>query len=336
MVIMGAMVSGAFLIGMQEQRVGRNSLQAQRAFMAAEGGAGDFMANWDTSATHLAVGDSLTFGGWLAGNVGWYRGSVLRINGPLYLVRAEGFSRDSLARQQVGALVRTEHMEMNVVGAIAAPGRFRKETPLGLTTGFDQCGGPDNVAGIQVPDGGLQYDPGDPNDVFDGDPAIDFAGTDPLAIAQNLGIDWGALLNSNTFDYVLVDETGFPNFSTLPADAYPSILVTGPRIDLRGPQHNGRGILVVSEELWMHQNWVWDGVILVGNFFRTNGRLNVNGAIVAGLNMLTGTPVADIRESAIGPGGVEVEFNSCTIMNTLDAFSLGANRLQERHWVDLR
>jgi len=334
LVVVGAMVSGAFFLGMQEQRVGRNSLHAQQAFMAAEGGAQDYMANWDTSATHLAVGDSLTFSGWLPDNVGWYRGSVLRINGPLFLVRSEGFSRDSLARQQVGALVRTVTMEMNVVAAIAAPGLFRKESPLGMNSGFDQCAG-NPVAGIQVPNGGLQYPPGDPSDVFEGVPAVDFAGTDQLAIAQNLGIDWEALLNSNTFDYVIVDETSFPNFSTLPADFYPSILVTGPRIDLRGPQHNGRGILVVSEQLWLHQNWVWDGVILVGNFFRTNGRLTIDGTIVAGLDMLTGTPPVNIRESAIGPGNVQVRYNSCKIQNTLDPFSLGVNRLQERYWVDL-
>ena len=153
LVVVGALVGGAFFLGMQEQRVGRNSLHAQQAFMAAEGGAQEYMANWDTSATQLAVGDSLTFGGWLPDNVGWYRGSVLRINGPLFLIRSEGFSRDSLARQQVGALVRTVTMEMNVVGAIAAPAGLRKETPLGMSSGFDNCSGGDNVAGIQVPDG---------------------------------------------------------------------------------------------------------------------------------------------------------------------------------------
>ncbi len=348
MVIMGAMVSGAFLIGMQEQRVGRNSVQAQQAFMAAEGGAGEYVANWDSIVNRLAIGDSATFSGWLTDNVGWYRGSVLRINGSLFLVRSEGFSRDSLARQQVGALVRTESLEMNVVAAIVAPGRLKKVTPLCVNSGFDMCGGPDNVAGLQVPNGGLQYAAGgDPTDVFEGNPAIDEAGTDPLAIAQNLGIDWEQVLNSTAFDYVIVDETEFPDFSTLPADFYPSILVTGPRIDLFGPpgslDHSGRGILVIPEQMWTHGAWQWDGVVLVGNFFNTNGRMDIDGTIVAGLNILTGTPPASITPSTLGAGLVSgpwagpptVEFDSCALQNTLDQFSLGANRLQERYWVDM-
>jgi len=298
LVIMGAMVSGAFFIGMQEQRVGRNSVHAQQAFMAAEGGAAGYMANWDSIVNRLAEGDSVTFSGWLKDSVGWYRGSVLRINGPLFLVRSEGFSRDSLARYQVGALVRTVTMEMNVVGAIVAPGGFRKETPLGMNSGFDQCGGAGPVAGIQVPDNGLEYNPGgvqgDPNEVFEGAPAVDQAGTDKLAIAENLGIDWEAVLNSNTFDYVISDAASFPDFSTLPADFYPSILVTGSGIDLWGPpgiqNHSGRGILVVEGQLRLHNTWRWDGVILVGKDFHTNGRMNIEGTIVAGLDMLTGTP----------------------------------------------
>ncbi len=334
MVIMGAMVSGAFLIGMQEQRVGRNSVQAQQAFMAAEGGAGEYVANWDSIVNRLAIGDSATFSGWLTDNVGWYRGSVLRINGSLFLVRSEGFSRDSLARQQVGALVRTVTLGINVPAAIAAPGGFRKLGPNGMSTGFDACGG-GPVAGLQVPDGGLDYPPGPPSEVFDGVPVVDYAGTDQLAIVQSLGIDWEAVQNSNSFDYVIFDENSFPDFSTLPADFYPSILVTGPRLRVRGTQQNGRGILVVSQELWINQDWVWDGVILVGDFFQSNGKMTISGTIVTGLDMLTGTPPADIRRSAIGPGVISVEFNSCEIQNTVEAFSLGVNRLQERYWVDL-
>jgi Tfp pilus assembly protein PilX len=81
LVVIGGLVGGAFFLGMQEQRVGWNTLKHQQAFSAAQEGAQLEVANWNTGTYNgLTVGDSAAFAGMLSNNAGWYRGSVMRLN----------------------------------------------------------------------------------------------------------------------------------------------------------------------------------------------------------------------------------------------------------------
>ena len=77
-------------------------------------------------------------------------------------------------------------------------------------------------------------------------------------------------------------------------------------------------MLVVPEELRINNNWEWDGIILVGNFFQSNGQMTIRGTMMSGLNMLLGVDVDDIQISAIGPGLAQVTYDSCMVSEALN------------------
>ncbi len=204
-----------------------------------------------------------------------------------------------------------------VPAAILAADGLQKNSSLGVISGVDACGG-SSAAGLTAPTGGYT---GDPN-VLVGNPPLEEV-ADPLAELQATGIDWAGVL-AGSFDYTILDETQFPDFSTLPADFYPSILVTDVRIDVRGPDHNGRGLLVVPEELRINNDWVWDGIILVGNFMQSNGKMTITGAVVTGMNLLLGVDTSLIFDSKIGPGTAQITYDSCLWATVSSAFG-GSN-----------
>ena len=60
LVVVAALVAGAFFAGNLEQSTGRNTVYAFEAADAAESGVSSVFATWDPALNSLAVGDSLT------------------------------------------------------------------------------------------------------------------------------------------------------------------------------------------------------------------------------------------------------------------------------------
>jgi hypothetical protein len=138
LMVVGGLVAAAFFVGVQEQRVGRNTMKLDQAFAAADGGAEQVISGWSpTTYNQMVVGDSIdavsgtTVSGGalaratLANNAGWYRGSIKRINTELFIVRIEGFSPDASARQQVGVVVRLSPIQILVNSALKTRGSVR-------------------------------------------------------------------------------------------------------------------------------------------------------------------------------------------------------------------
>jgi PilX N-terminal len=118
LLVVSVLVSAAFLVSRQEQLVGRSTMRSQQAFGAAEAGMHVQLGDWAaTGSNDLAAGDSVSFEGPVGGS-GWYRGSIRRLNDLLYLVRSEGFSADSTARQQVGMVLRRRPIELDISAAL--------------------------------------------------------------------------------------------------------------------------------------------------------------------------------------------------------------------------
>jgi hypothetical protein len=111
LVIIGAMVAGAFASALLEQRIGRNTLYAVQAASAAEAGAVAVVGEWDGHGLGLlAPGDSAVLPtAPLPGHTA-YAPTVLRLNDELFLVRVAGIRSDAdggaLARREVGLFVR--------------------------------------------------------------------------------------------------------------------------------------------------------------------------------------------------------------------------------------
>jgi len=106
MAVLSTLISAVLMLAVAEQRIGRNRLRLEQAFLAAEAGADLVIGLWSGADTAISMGAERQFSGSLGPNAGWYRGAVRRVGERLLFIRSEGFSTDSAARQQVGVLVR--------------------------------------------------------------------------------------------------------------------------------------------------------------------------------------------------------------------------------------
>ncbi len=322
MALLGVLAITSLATTDDERRASLGMRESAKAFYAAEAGVNLVLASWDSLQYDTLMsnpGDSVDLG-WqtVPENGTSYRALMRRVSSnQLFSLGVQGRTGRAAASQVQVLLRKNWSRNLGTIqAAFYAASMMRKNSDKGLITGFDACGSGD-VAGLKTPD--LQYG-SDPSEVFDGVPPVDTVTNDPVDELQATGIDWQGILDSD-FTYAITDESEWPDFSSMPADFYPSILVTGDRIDLRGPDHNGRGFLVVTEELRINNDWEWDGVILVGNFFQSNGKMTIKGAMISGLNMLLGVDPADIQISAIGPGlGIpQVNYDSCIVSEAMNA-----------------
>jgi hypothetical protein len=99
---------------------------------------------------------------------------------------------------------------------------------------------------------------------------------------ETVGVRWDVLTNpSFPVDY----EGSYPNFSVLPADAYPVIRFSG---DHQTPAWgvSGRGVLIVTGRLTIRSDFVWDGIVLAGAVARVRDwhYPYVRGMFIGGLN----------------------------------------------------
>jgi hypothetical protein len=365
LVVIGALVSGSFFFGMQEQRVGRNSIRLQQAFAAAEEGAAIQVATWQRDTLNfLAVGDSLTFNGTVAANGGWYRGIVQRLNQEMFLIRSEGFSRDSTSRQQLGLIVRLRPIEITIRAGLETQGK----TEIGgnaIISGVDTTGGllgcpipTDSVAGVMIADtDSIEIQGG--NTTTKGLPPVQ---EDPTITDSSLttfgDLDWASLRDIATL--IVPPNTAGTAYSIWPSDAgcagitnwgepwyighpllspsrpynancvdhYPIVYSDG---DLYLAQQRGQGVLIVNGNLTVTGLTRFYGPVLVrGTVVAEGGGSNVPhfyGGIIA-------ADFAGSLDSNRVAGNAEIHYSSCAIRRAL-AGSAGAAVLQERHWANL-
>jgi hypothetical protein len=138
LVVVGALVAGAFFSGTQEQRAAENSRRILQAFGVAEEGAYEVVDKWvpltnDTLSAYPA--NSLSVGGWpnywatASNKTGVYGGFIYHFNNELYLV--DMTARDSASvgnaglvtrggggRARLGLLVRDRPLQMGIKGAL--------------------------------------------------------------------------------------------------------------------------------------------------------------------------------------------------------------------------
>jgi hypothetical protein len=351
LVVIGALVAGSFFFGMQEQRVGRNSIRLQQAFAAAEEGATLNVAGWNTMVyNNMAIGDTLPFSGTVAANGGWYRGSVRRLNNALYLVRSEGFSRDSTSRQQVGMLVRLRPLEISVKAALETQGELK----LGGSSDIDghdthpagwACGAyAADRAGVRIKDSTLISTVGCSGfSCVDGVPKID----------QDPTIDDSTL---TTFgDVPWVDLIGLANKVIGPGTYKAEPSLTGTQCNLTDPKNwgsplspagpcgnyfpvvyatgditvngvQGQGILLVDGNLSVQGGFEFYGPVIVRGALSTAGTGgHFNGGVIAAN--------VDLDQSSV-LGDAIVSFSSCAIARAVNGAASGA-KLKERSWVNL-
>jgi hypothetical protein len=111
LVAIAALVACGFAGAVLEQRIGRSAAYAVQAAAAADAGAALVIGGWSTHGLDLLVaGDSAVLPRVPLPAGASYQATVRRLNGELFLIRAEGVRSDAaggtLARREVGIVVR--------------------------------------------------------------------------------------------------------------------------------------------------------------------------------------------------------------------------------------
>jgi Tfp pilus assembly protein PilX len=233
-----------------------------------------------------------------------------------YLVRGHGVRTTSqvansrAAERTVAEWVYWKRGSVGTRAAWTSLSGLNKNGGAGTIDGADMCGAAPDAAGVSVPTVPGYVQSGGTS-VPAGSPPIDDLGTQAQADSATK-IDWDGIVNHGA----ITPDIAFPG-GTWPSFAsptyYPVIMVTG---DMTLPT-GGRGLLIVTGDVTMTGSEAWDGVILAGNHLISNGNNTVTGAVVTGLNVKLGMPVAP---NDIGNGTKVFRYNSCSIASALQAY----------------
>ena len=171
MVVVGALVAGAFFAGTQEQRVGENQRRVQTSFGVAEAGAQETVLSWDPSTKNkrplycpCVGGDSVPIPSVGAdtvapGGSGRYFGNSYKLGPNIFLIDVTGRDKASAAgaiaggggaRQRIGMITRIAPVDFGIHASLTTQGSVN-------LTGNADVNGND-----QVPTGWTSCDPAGP------------------------------------------------------------------------------------------------------------------------------------------------------------------------------
>ena len=212
MVVIGALIAGAFFASTQEYRVGRNTVIQERSLATAEYGATAVVDGWsaDWNST-LVVGDTLQRAYSLAdgsrANV-----TITKLSTMLYHVASEGRAGSGLtgdARRKVGLTVRLDVPEINILAALTSHGTTR----IGGSSSIS--GNDSTIAGWDCPAAGASK----PGIVIDDSTKVNTSGCNNLNCVAGTPkvLQSAAAADTNTYF-----KFGDMNWSELTAMAEPS------------------------------------------------------------------------------------------------------------------
>lgn len=302
LVIVGALVAGAFFAGTQEQRVAESSRRLQQSFGLAEVGVGEQVASWDPDVNNILKffpQESREVAA--TSQTGAYGGSIRKLNANLYLIDItaqdsvsfrSGLRQTGAARQRVGLLARIKPLEMDIraslttMGSVSLSGTSKVDGTDQLPPGWTDCDGAGtSMAGVRLDSGtvtvqGAAEVSGSPpvrNDTavstqtFTQYGDVSYA---DLAARATITLPGGTYkteprLNGGACDKTVLTNWGDGLNHTAPCATYfPVIHITG-TVTLNGVQ--GQGILLVDGDLTVQGSYEFFGITIV------NGSLNTAG-----------------------------------------------------------
>jgi hypothetical protein len=358
-VIIGAMIAGAFFASTQEYRIGRNSITQARAMAAAEAGQAALLSTWNKDwNSSIANGETTD---WVTLPVDDGAGSSARVrftrlDQTTFWVVSEGVAGGTDyevgARRRTGAVLRLGLPQINFLGALTTRGVTRiggssfinghDSNPTGWA-----CGAPgESMPGIAIDDpskietsgcSDLSCVAGDPKvegnpDAADDSTYFEYGSQDwddlvALSTVRISGgthqiepvVNGGVCVASNTTNW------GEPTKGTgSPCESYYPIIYSAGNLNING--HRGQGILLVEGDLTIQGGFQFFGPVIVKGSLKTTGTGgHINGAVMAAnVDLETNTVL----------GNAVVNYSSCALATVLSNTSM-PKHAADRAWADL-
>ena len=363
-VVIGAMVAGGYLAGIQYYRIGRNSLVEQRAMAATELGLDSAYAMWNKSWNTQPTGTVTTLA-YSAGDGSWVDTvRMTKLNQLSLLIvsegRAGGFATPVSARRRAGMLVRLNVPSVNQIGALTSRGTVTiggSTAISGLDTTFSGWGCPPagtGVAGAAVPNiSNLAWGGNCPAGAcISGTPSLKITATaaDTNTYFSYGSLKWPQLVAmadksvSGTLTHVkasTVVSGGVPTCNRAdnsnwgdPARAAPSgvcesyfpIVYAPGDVSINGDQ--GQGVLLVNGNLSIQGGFVFYGQIIVRGTVKLTGNGNhVYGGVMAA-NVIDSTDASKLA------GNSSIHYSKCALTTVFLSAST-STRAPQRSWIEL-
>jgi len=238
---------------------------------------------------------------------------------PLFLIRSRAVRtinrpvRTPVAERVFAQYAQWQDVEMPALAAWTSLSGITKAGGTGTISGADNCGASTPVAGVAVPNVPGYVQSGGTS-VPTGSPPILNMGNQNQANGM-VGVDWVTILGGMALSADVVLPGGaWPSFAN---STYWPVIYVDQASDFTLPS-SGRGMLIVKNSMTIVGGQQWDGIILVGGTFTSNGINVVNGALVTGLNVLLGQSVPP---SNIGNGTKTYRYDSCNVEMAVKKFN---------------
>jgi hypothetical protein len=370
-VVVGAIIAGAFFASTQDYRIGRNTLVEQRAFAVAEYGLNKEVGNWDRSRNlappaGLPIGTVIDTNVYVAGD-DTARVRITRLTRNTYWVVSEGRASIGNAQTQsmrrTNAIVKLAYPAVNVRGAITTAGDIDvrggatvsgNDVPDTQLLAWQQCDsiGRDSLAGIAA----TKTAKIDSSSAISGTPPVV---RDSVAADSNTYVRYGSetwnTLRDNADIRLSASLDPFPagtattcnttgaNHNTNWGEPYhvpaPSVAVVVPGC------WNYFPIIYVDGNLTISGNGRGQGILLINGDFRVQGTFDFYGIIIVRDDIERGNGTAQIhgavmaRNMTIGDGSVwsgtqDVRFSKCAVESALSGSAILVPT-RERGWAQL-
>ena len=363
LVVIGALVAGAFFAGTQEQRVGENQRRVQASFGVAEAGAQERVLSWDPATMNRRAqypADSVAIATTTAPNgSGSYGGYSYKVGPSLFLIDVTGRDKASAAgaiaggggaRQRIGLITRIAPVDFGIKASLTTQGTVNltgnadvngnDQTPTGWV-GCDPAGPPQpgvRDQGGNVTTGGNAGVQGSPPVV--NDPTVNnntfttFGGATyaQLAARATVVVPAGNYSTAPVANGVVCDKTVLTNWGDgenplgACASYFPIIHATG-TITLNNTQ--GQGILLVDGDLIIQGSYQFFGIVIIQGDLKTAGGGSTDAHFWGGVMAKN----ADLSTQSLS-GKATLNYSSCSINAVLQATS-PISMMRSRGWVQL-
>jgi len=368
LVVVGALVAGAFFAGTQEQRVGENQRRVQTSFGVAEAGAQERVMSWrpdsmnkrqvypEDSVPIYSVSAAAT----APGGTGRYFGYSYKLGSNIFLIDVTGRDQASAAgvtaggsgaRQRIGLITRLAPIDFGIHASLTTQGG------VGLTGNADVNGAD------QVPAGWANCDPPGAPQAGIRDPGANVTTSGNGAVQGNPPVVNDPSINNNTFTNfggATYDQLAARATITLPPGNYktaPSFNGDGtcnrndqsnwgdgvnptsacgnyfPIIHVTGDitinGDQGQGVLLVDGTLTVQGSYQFFGIAIMQNDIKTSGGGNTDAHFWGGVMAKN----ADLGTQSLS-GKATLNYSSCSILTALQATS-AISMMRSRGWVQL-